>query len=305
MTLVQTKQTKVEDNSQKPYYQDQELGLINYQYFKAPGGKLYFRGPVPPSLERNSFFVCIGAAQTFGRFCEKPFSETISDQLNLPCLNLGYAGAGPSFYLKNDYLLDLINQARFVIVQVMSGRSESNSRYISLSGRNMLTRISNGTTVMDTEAYKEILRLNSFDLIREIVQQTKYSWLKNTTSLLERIDVPKCLFWFSTRSPEYKMNFDKVKSLLGEFPHLVDTSLINTVKPLADNYVECVSNRGLPQKLYAKNTQDTVEITYALGLGAKAKKSEYNRYYPSPEMHVDAADALLSACLKLNAASIS
>ena len=293
-------QTKVKENSNKPYYQDQELGLINYRYIQVPGGTLYFRGPIPPSLDKNKFFVCIGAAQTFGRFCEKPFCEIISDRLNIPCLNLGYAGAGPSFYLKNDYLFDLINKARFAIVQVMSGRSESNSRYVSLTGRNMLTRVANKTTVMDTEAYKEILRLNSFDLIREIVQQTKYSWLKNTTSLLERMTVPKCLFWFSVRSPDYQMNFQNVKSLLGEFPHLIDTSLINSVKPLADNYVECVSNRGLPQKLYAKNTQNTVEITYALGLGEKAKKSEYNRYYPSPEMHVDAVNALSNICQKMS-----
>ena len=301
MTLTPT---KVKDNSNKPYYQDQELGLINYQYFQAPGGTLYFRGPMPPSLEKNEFFVCIGAAQTFGRFCEQPFSELISDRLNLPCLNLGYAGAGPSFYLKNDYLLETINKARFIIVQVMSGRSESNSRYVSLTGRNMLTRVSNGTTVMDTEAYKEILRLNSFDSIREIVQQTKYSWLRNSTSLLEKITIPKCLFWFSVRNPQYKMNFNNVKSLLSEFPHLIDSSLIDAVKPLADRYVECVSNRGLPQKLYAKNTTDAVEITYALGLGAKAKKSEYNKYYPSPEMHLDAADALLNTCQELNESSL-
>lgn len=298
--MVQTKLKNI-SHKNKPYYQDQALGLVNYQYFQAPGGTLYFRGPVPPSLEKNEFFVCIGAAQTFGRFCETPFSEIISDRLDIPCLNLGYAGAGLSFYLMNDYLIDLINKARFVVVQVMSGRSESNSRYLSLTGRNILTRVSNKTTLMDTEAYEEILRSNSFDLIREIVQQTKYSWLRNTTSLLERITIPKCLFWFSVRSPQYQMNFNNVKSLLGEFPHLIDTSLINAVKPLANGYVECVSNRGLPQKLYAKNNNDKVEVTFGLGPGAKAKKSDYNRYYPSPEMHLDAADALLSTCQKLNA----
>lgn len=292
------------NNSNKPYYQDQQAEIVDYQYCQVPGGSLYFRGPIPPSLEKDSFFTCIGAAQTFGRFCEKPFGNILSEDLQLPCLNLGYAGAGPSFYLINDYLFELINKSRFVIVQIMSGRSESNSRYRSHMGRNMLKRVTDNVTVMDTEAYNEILRLNSLDLIRELVQQTRYSWLRNTTTLLERITTKKCLFWFSTRNTEYQISFNNEKTLLGEFPHLIDTSLVDTVKVLADEYVECVSNRGLPQKLFTKNTNTKVEIKYALGLGDKAKKSEYNRYYPSPEMHIDAAKALSNVCQTLAAVSL-
>lgn len=285
------------NDANKPYFQDQQAGIVDYQYFKAPGGSLYFRGPMPSSLEKDSFFTCIGAAQTFGRFCEKPFCQILSEEISLPCLNLGYAGAGPSFFLINDYLFELINKSRFVIVQAMSGRSESNSHYHSYLGRNILKRVSDQSQIIDTDAYNEILRKNSLDLVRKIVQETRYSWLRNTTTLLERIQPKTCLLWFSERKPEYKTSFNSVQSLFSKFPQLVDESLMDAVKVIPSDYVECVSSIGLPQKLVKQNSQIAAQVSY--GYGDKVKTSEYNKYYPSPEMHVEAAKLLLPICEKL------
>jgi len=57
----------------------------------------------------------------------QPFPTLLGDRLNC-CLNLGVGGAGPRLFL-NGQFLDVINQAEAVVIQIMSGRSASNSLF--------------------------------------------------------------------------------------------------------------------------------------------------------------------------------
>src|SRR5262245_34670382 len=78
---------------------------------------LLLRGPKPQNLDPGRYFVAIGAAQTFGRFCERPYPTILQDKLGLPVLNLGRGGAGPAFFSAAHLrLLHYINNARFVII---------------------------------------------------------------------------------------------------------------------------------------------------------------------------------------------
>src|SRR5688572_6739549 len=108
-------------------YQERDYEIIDYEVFRVPmhGGEL--RGPAPRTLAPGEYFTCVGAAQTFGCFCEQPYPALLSERLGLPVLNFGFAGAGPRFFLKYPVLLKYINAGRFAVVQVMSGRSEDNS----------------------------------------------------------------------------------------------------------------------------------------------------------------------------------
>jgi hypothetical protein len=72
--------------------------------------------------------------------------------------------------------------------------------------------------------------------------------------------------------------------------------MVQEIKPLADDYVECISARGLPQPLVSRFTGEPASVVHRADLGAG--KQDFNTYYPSPEMHVDAADALIEACRK-------
>ena len=78
---------------------------------------------------------------------------------------------------------------------------------------------------------------------------------------------------------------------LSEFPHLVNGSMIDEIRGHADAYVECVSTTGLPQRLW----QADEGIDGALLEGGYL----WNRYYPSPQMHVQAADTLEPVCRRL------
>ena len=269
-------------------YQDLDEHIIDYDVFDLP--PLYgLRGPKPP-LDRGSFFVCIGAAQTFGRFCARPFPTILSEELSLPALNLGAAGAGPLLFLRRPELFDYINRARFAVVQVMAARSEDNSYFESLDF-GILERRSDGARMFPWQAYQELLESQSEEVVRGIIAETRSNFVRYYVELLEKIEVPKILFWFARRTPDYPESFSDIRGIFGHFPQLVDASTMAQLKSHPDRYVECVTSRGLPQPLYDRFTGERTTMqntTSELG----GRKLTHNYYYPSPEMHEDAAVAL-------------
>jgi len=195
---------------------------------------LMLRGPAPKKLEKGKYFVCIGAAQTFGRFCENPYPTLLQERLKIQALNLGRGGAGPSFFAKdNRKLLTYINNARFAVIQVMSGRSEGNSLFVS-RGLGFYTKVSDGTGIGCDQAFQELLEENDPDYVREIVAETRYNWIDSFKELLEKIRIPKILFWFSVREPHYTERYENVYALFGEFPQLVNANMIDQLRKYSD-----------------------------------------------------------------------
>lgn len=301
-----------------PKYQERDQEIVDYQMYSLKETGLWFRGPEIESLETGKYFVCIGAAQTFGCFCEQPFPTLLQKELNLPGLNLGYGGAGPYFFLKHPELLDYINQAKFVIVQVMSGRSESNSLFDS-GGLEFLTRRYDGMKLGADAAYNEVLKGNAiwrkvpvgqkyarrigkiFGTIaaKGLVAETRKNWVTNYRSLLSQIAVPKILFWFSKRGLDYQEKYHNSSTLFNEFPQLVNKKMMAEIGDVSNEYVECVSSKGSPQLLINRFTGEvtTVDPTHdRQDLGGKIWT--HNAYYPSPEMHLDAAKVLTPICSK-------
>jgi hypothetical protein len=277
-------------------YPDLDGHIVDYEVFELP--PLYrVRGPKPP-LDPGSFFVCIGAAQTFGRFCPRPYPTILSDELSLPVLNLSAAGAGPLFFLRRPQLFEYVNRARFAILQVMSARSEDNSYFESLQPGGMLRRRSDGAEMLTWPAYKELLETESEELVRQIVAETRANFVRYHRELLAQIEVPTILFWFADRSPDYSEDCSHVRELFGSFPQLVDASTLAQIKPDADQYVECITSRGMPQPLFDRFTGEPTtmqDVSEDFG----GQKDTHNHYYPSPEMHEDAASALRDSARSL------
>lgn len=299
-------------------YQARDREIIDYQMYQLPDTQLYFRGKPIGKLQPQEYFACIGAAQTFGCFCPEPFPSLLEKQLELPTLNLGYGGAGPYFYLKHPKLLSYLNQAKFVIVQVMSGRSESNSLFES-GGLEFLTRRSDGAKLGAQTAYESVIEANylwqkapfakryirklvkfySIPQTKKLVAQTRRNWVENYQTLLEKITVPKILFWFSKRSPHYQEKYGSVNALFNEFPQMVNSAMIAEIKPYCDDYVECISDRGSPQPLVSRFTGQPTTVNPAADrqdLGGSVWS--HNLYYPSPEMHQDGAKLLAESTKK-------
>jgi hypothetical protein len=274
-------------------YQQRDARFIDYELYELPGVNGVFRGP---PVRSDSYIACLGAAQTFGRFVPLPFPRLIAGDLAIETLNLGRGGVGPAFPLSSPELMNYANRARAVIVQVFSGRSQSSSRFrlsgFGVTGVNLITGMESSVDEFFTWALE-----NDSQLAREIVIETREAYLRNMERLLDLIRPPKILLWFSVREPDYQESYEMpLPRLFGDFPHLVNRPMVDRLRTRCDIYVECVSRRGLPQLIFDR---DTVGDSTANGSHAPENIIARNQYYPSPEMHEDAATLLAPACREL------
>ena len=275
-------------------YQKRDEEVVDYQLYKIEGLPRPLRGPRPETLPKGGYFSCIGAAQTFGRYCEQPYPALVGTQINLPRINFGVAGAGPSFFSRYDIILEQVNAGAFAIVQVMSGRSVSNHLFKS-KGIEMLNRRSDGVDLGAKLLYDELIESGDTLAINKVLHETRRNWVEEYISLLESIRVPTILLWLSVRKPHYCSKFGNGKEFLGPYPQLVNQEMVDLIKPFANHYVECVSSRGLPQKLISRDTGKVATVTRRFGNTDRAS----NTYYPSPQMQKEAAKALMPVCKSL------
>ena len=251
-------------------YQDEDKDFINYDVYNF--GEFTLRGPQP---DLNKPYICyIGAAQTFGRFCSDPFANIVAQHFNLGSLNFGIGGADPVLFL-NPQIIEHANKAKFVVIQVMSARSSSNSQFKNKTGRRE-GYFNNRFDVVDEFWEEKVKSYNLFfsnkhELIR-LVEETRENYINNMTNILNSITSKKILLWVSTRQPEYKQRYLSYEKLSGEFPHFVNKEMIDNIKRLSDIYIECQSKSGMPHIV-------TENVT--------------NYYYPSPQLHKIASDMLI------------
>lgn len=303
------KQKLLSDSGSAFYYQSHDAEVVDYKLWElwTPKTGFVVRGPRPANLTPKTFCTSIGAAFTFGRFVANPYPELLGKALGIGSLNLGFAGIGPVFfnYPKNKILIDLINQSKFVTVCVMSGRSQSNSRFKAEEHSQVEYRLPNNQIIPADFAYQQLLEEADEATIKALVAETRERYLAEFIQLLNSITVPKVLLWFSKRSPDYTESYDTSFTLFNSFPHLVNQSMADTLRSHCDEYVECISTEGLPQALVSRHTQEPVSIvrprTYRNGKVQLIPSTiSENRYYPSPEMHYAVAKKLLPVCQRLS-----
>jgi hypothetical protein len=269
-------------------YQVRDYNIVDYQLWPLKDEKRdkvhILRGPQPSSLIKNNYFACLGSATALGCYAQQPYSLLLQKQLSFPSLNLSIAGAGATLYLQeeNRLLIDLANDSKFVIVLVMSGRCHPSRRFLppkvgKLKGPKLMKK------------YQQLHQTDK-TLFRKTVNQMRESFVKDYIRLSKRIKPPKILLYLSTRKPQYEDNFSKsfIQAHQG-FPHFINKSTIQGILPCFDEYIECVSSRGFPQKLISRFTGKPT---------TNGKGETHNSYYASPEMHEDTAQMLLSVCQK-------
>ncbi|GGC18996.1 hypothetical protein GCM10011371_03300 [Novosphingobium marinum] len=293
-----------------PNYQPRDWDLVDYQEFHVRDCDVPFRGPGfdPFEAEQGSFFSCIGAAQTYGCFFPRPFPTLLSESLGMPALNLAVGGAGPGFYTQFDSLIEAMNRGRFVVLQAMAARSESNARYEADGFVEFVRDRRSGEQVTSSEAWKTLVA-EDIDGAIERMRESRQSWIDSSLRLIERLSVPVIFFWYSRRGPDYEIDRGAIRDqiaaeaagkktsffvdgLVGEFPQLIDHETMQAVADRCDAYAECRSDLGMGGPLVNRFTGKP------FGDSGRRDGPEYdidyskNYYYPSPEMHEDAAAAL-------------
>ncbi|MFT4511882.1 MAG: hypothetical protein ACI89X_002084 [Planctomycetota bacterium] len=272
------------------YYQGLDAPHFAYDMHPVDGIDTHtYRGPIPDLSQ--PYFACIGGAQTMGRFVTDTYANTLSSALGLPCLNLALGGAGPRYALQPDVMTRL-QRAKFVIVQVFSGRSASNSRYDnSESGRNNGRCVHSGENKFYEQFLAEILRREDDALLRRIVQETREDFAFSMKQLADLLPGPKVLLWLSKRKPAYTTNYSHQFGISNHYPQLIDAETLAEFRPHYDAYVECAESLGLPQALWHGEQVDGTE--------RDDDGQVWNTYYPTPEMHAAAAKLLFPTCKQL------
>ena len=301
-------------------YQARDEEIVDYQMYELPQSGLFFRGPAPAftagaqPCPEGAFVSCVGAAQTFGCFCGKPFPTLLRNRWNRHFWNLGYGGAGPRFFADRPDLIDRINNGKLLILQVMSGRSEDNGLYAS-GGLERLIRRRDGRSFSADNAWRDVMEGRYLwkkapvgrkwlravvqqwrrPVVRRLIAETRKNWIASYRRLLDQVQVPVILLWFSKRSPDYRVDFSSLEGIFSDFPQLVDADTLEPVRnhPVVHEYVEVISRRGSPQPLFSRFSGQPVSVDLGRDRGDfDGQTWRENAYYPSPEMHEDAADAL-------------
>ncbi len=276
-------------------YQEADKSFVDYRLGVHLHFPLPFRdGATLSPLGAN--IACIGAAQTFGRFARHPYPELLQQPTGARAINLGFAGVGPRFFLEHNYLVDLANSTDAVILQIMSGRSTQNSRvrYIDgfWKGSSTMKVACNEKRVYAEDAWEEILGSCRPEEIEFLIEETMSNYVNEYIELLKSIKKPKILLWFSTDSPNRSAKFQadtpSFNSVAGSYPHFISRKEVERIREYTDEYVEVVNSAGLPQRLYHAVTNELTDRTP----GDFRSSSQYNEYYPSPEMHMACAYSL-------------
>lgn len=274
-------------------YQAKDLRICDYHYTNLPGTKVEVRGPLPGSLAPRAYVAFLGGAQTFGRFVEEPFPTRVSKTTGWPSLNLAFGGAKPEVYLETPGLIAAINNSAVAVIQIMSARGSPNSVIRAPRIQNNVMRYQLGDApareIFVDGAYRLLLQQADEQTIAECVKETRSAWVVSMKELLALITVPKILFWFSTRPPAYQWTTKNVHALMGAYPQFVNADMVAELKPCADLYVECVSDRGMPAQLLDRETGEPV------ALFSERPNPFLNTYYPSVQMHEDATAQLRPA----------
>lgn len=271
--------------------------LLDYQLFQIEGiDDEAFRSPTIDFSEE--YITCLGAAQTFGRFCGEPFPLLLGKRLGIQSLNLGVGAPSPALFTRDAYL-SIVNRSRLVVVQVFAARSESNRLFVQEKQSGAIGyRIGSGKRMRIEAFFRDLRKTEPVETVEEIIAEMREKYLENMAELLRKILVPKILFWFSVRPPAYVEEHGReLRHLWGAPPQLINAEMVEMIKPLSDLYVECVSTRGRPHLLGGVDRVTKKEPHEFINFPSSIRDGKVlNWYYPSPEMHVDAARALEFAC---------
>ena len=264
-------------------YQNRDHSVVDYELHELDGFPYMLRGPAPSG--RAPLVAILGAGQSLGVLVRRPYAHMIREAYSADVLNLSVGGAAPQLYLNNPVAIEQANRARLCIVQVLSARSTQSSYFETRDGKNMLRPVGSKLPFIPGDTAFEAMFEHEPEAIRRlVVSDLQRRWVDETNGLLERIEVPKVLLWFSKREPGPPRPLTDYRKASGMYPQFVTQAMIDQVAGSADRYVEVASTRGMPKRLVDRFTGGSA--TVLLG-DAKRPMSEDN-YYPSPEMHEDA-----------------
>jgi hypothetical protein len=236
-------------------YQQRDWRMVDYHHTRVAHVDYAVRGPVPDVLEPGRYFVTLGSAITFGACIQRPYATILSESLGMPVLNLAFSGASPEFFVKHhaEGLRHWLAGAAFVIVETMSSRSVSNSRFQSVEGRRDaidLKRPEKPATNMVT-SLRKLLANGKKGVLGRVIRESLEAHETLYDDLVAMSPAPVIGLWLSKRSPD-AVNRDQLRKekmlerAISVHPHFADRALVDQLAKKCSVFVEVSSKRGQP-----------------------------------------------------------
>ena len=274
---------------------DHEIVEYSFREHDALPG-MVLRGPAVDIENQSDYFTCIGAAQTLGVYVSTPFPELLTQQLGMTSWNLGIGGASPYFLLRHPEVFKYINKGKFGILQVMTARDEPNERFEPTPVASIMKDLKRGDIVGSGDAWQRVMNEEP-ENAAQYVAQSRANWEKHMAELISKITVPIIHFWFSPKPLDSKIDTSRttVGGIIDTFPQFINGENLSYIDEKENPLVTCFSDRDMEFDLRSRYTGKVVEVDYAvLDRSGKMPSFKENRnfYYPSPQMHWDAAITL-------------
>lgn len=273
-------------------YQQSDWEVVDYRQYRFQKTPAFFRGPsyekVLASRGNKKIVAFLGAAQFFGRFCDKSVPDLVTSD-SIGALNFGAGGASPHFFLKlGEPFFDVLSRCDLVVLQVLSARAAPNSWLTALNPfrPNMITIRQTNEEMFVNQAWDRLLGTLTAREFGQAVEQTRLNYLRQMSELIQKIPARTAVMWYSDREPRYMPTYDHVSKAMGLFPQFVHEGMVDELRSKADGFAECVSSAGRPHRLVNRFTGAPAVIY------PTRKDPSENYYYPTPGMNNAAANVL-------------
>jgi len=261
--------------SDRDIYSHTDKELIDYSPRRTPGLSIAVRDP----SQRDT--ICLGSAATFGRFVSNPYP------MQLNAANFGIGGARPETFLYEPLVLSRLAEAKTAVIEVTSARGYGGAVFSPLNRFTNMVTLSRASRKSEFfEGLPERIFIDRIwdrliardpDRAMEMIECAQAKWVKEMKDLLRFVRRP-ILFWFSQHEPAAQIVTRKDY----RFPHFVTEEMLTRID---SEVVKLVSSRGIPYKLNNKFGEP-------MALMEGWTDPTVNSYYPSQEMHDDAATLL-------------
>lgn len=250
-------------------YEDTGPQALDYFPCRYGQSKLLFRGP--RRRLHGDYSVFLGGIETYGKFIETPFSTQVEHDTGLKSVNLGCVNAGVDAYLTDKSLVEICNNAKVTVIQLMGAQNMSNRFYAVHPRRNdrflrpskLMQTIFAEVDFADVNFTRHLLFTLSegapskFSMVE---QELKDAWVGRMTTLIKEINGPVILLWLADHAPGENPGLGEGNAE----PLFVEREMLEQIRPLVSDIVEIVAEpdeieEGMNEMVYAPLEQAAAE----------------------------------------------
>lgn len=263
-------------------YEASVEGALDYAPCRYGRSRLMFRGPKRDVTGR--YIVALGGIETYGRYVPRPWPALLEEGLGLPVVNLGCPQAGPDAWLADPAVMELVERAVLVVVQVPAACDMTNRFYSVHPRRNdrflkaspLLQTVYRGVDFTEFSFTRHLLgalHAAGPERFALVADELRAAWLARMARLLGRIPGQKVLMWMGDLPPGARVDAP------GGEPVLVDAGMVEQMAPRVDAVALAVPSA-------AARAAGTVGMVYP------AMAEPAARGLPGVAVHAEAAEVV-------------